>query len=315
VRNSVQQAFYRALTSQAAVALRQRLLGVTLDAVETAHQLANVGQADTPDVLQAEVEAEQAKLEFVNAQRQFIQEFRTLSAIAGKPELPVSPLRGELDHPPEIETEQQVAKIVSSSPAVKRAQQEVAVAEARLKDAQRESVPDLQLRAGEWWSGEITEGTQRAAGPMGFATAGINVPLWNRNQGNAEAAKADLERAKQDVIRTQLYLRQQSEPLAQQYLASRFEADRYRAQLIPRARRAYELYLMKYQQMAAAYPQVLVSQRTLFQLQIDYLRALSTVWISEVALENYSLSGGLEAPASDATMSTTINLPNGGGNE
>ena len=104
-------------------------------------------------------------------------------------------------------------------------------------------------------------------------------------------------------------------PLAQQYLASRFEADRYRTQLIPRARRAYELYLMKYQQMAAAYPQVLVSQRTLFQLQIDYLRALSTVWISEVALENYALSGGLEAPTSDATMSTTINLPNGGGNE
>ncbi len=315
VRNNVQQAFYRALASQAAVVLRQRLLHITLDAVETAHQLANVGQADAPDILQSEVEAEQAKVDFVRAQRQFIEDFRTVAAVANQPDLPVSPLQGDLEHAPELDPEQQVASIVASSPTVKRAQQEVAVAQARLKNAQREPVPDLQLRVGEWWSGEITGGTQRAAGPMSFATAGIDLPLWNRNQGNIEAAKADVERARQDVTRTQLYLKQEAEPLAQQYLASRFEVDRYRTQLIPRARRAYELYLMKYQQMAMAYPQVLVSQRTLFQLQIDYLHALSTVWTYGAALQNYTLSGGLEAPTSRGAMSTTINLPNGGGSE
>jgi cobalt-zinc-cadmium efflux system outer membrane protein len=313
VRNAVQQAFYHALTSQATVVLRQRLIGVTLDAVETAHQLANVGQADAPDVLQSEVEAEQAKVDFVRAQRQFLQDFRTLAAVVNQPDLPVSPLQGDLEHPPEIDAEQQVTHIVALSPTVKRALQEVAVAEAKLRDARREPVPDLQLRAGEWWSGEITEGTQRAAGPMSFATAGINLPLWNRNQGNIEAAQADLERAKQDVIRTQLYLKQESEPLAQQYLAARFEADRYRTQLIPRARRAYELYLMKYQQMAMAYPQVLVSQRTLFQLQIDYLHALSAVWTDGAALQNYTLDGGLDAVVGSGT--TTINPPNGGGSE
>jgi cobalt-zinc-cadmium efflux system outer membrane protein len=315
VRNNVEQAFDQALTSQATVVLRGRLLHVTLDALQTAHQLANVGQADAPDILQSEVEAEQAKVDFVRAQREYIQNFRTLAAVANQPELPVSPLTGDLEHPPQIDPEQQVATIVASSPEVKRAQAEVMVAQARLKDAHREPVPDLTLRVGEWWSGEITEGTQRAAGPMSFVTAGIDLPLWNRNQGNIEAAKADLERAREDVTRTQLYLKQESEPLAQQYLTAQFEADRYRTQLIPRARRAYELYLMKYQQMAMAYPQVLVSQRTLFQLQIDYLRALSTVWTYGAALQNYRLSGGLEAPMSTGATLTTINLPSSGGSE
>ncbi len=50
VHGDVQQAFYDALTAQATVQLRQRLLGVALDAVETVHQLANVGQADAPDI-------------------------------------------------------------------------------------------------------------------------------------------------------------------------------------------------------------------------------------------------------------------------
>ena len=65
VHADVQQAFYDALTAQATVHLRQKLLGIGLDAVETVHQLTNVGQADAPDILQTEVEAEQAKVDYV----------------------------------------------------------------------------------------------------------------------------------------------------------------------------------------------------------------------------------------------------------
>jgi cobalt-zinc-cadmium efflux system outer membrane protein len=72
---------------------------------------------------------------------------------------------------------------------------------------------------------------------------------------------------------------------------------------------------MKYQQMAAAYPQVLVSQRTLFQLQVDYLQALGTEWSNALALQNYTLTNGLEQPMAAGTDTTTLNLPTGGGNQ
>jgi outer membrane protein, heavy metal efflux system len=314
VHGDVQQAFYDALTAQATVQLRQRLLGVSLDAVETVHQLANVGQADAPDILQTEVEAEQAKVDYVTAQRQYLQAFRTLAVLAGKGNLPVSPLQGELEKTPDLNADQMVDSIVADSPTIKRAQQEAAVAQARLKDAKRESVPDLQLRAGEQYNGErVSENPAKPTGAQSFASAGINLPLWNRNQGNVGAAKAEIERAEQDVARAQLSLRQQAAPLAQSYLSAQFEADRYKTQLIPRAARAYELYLKKYQNMAQAYPQVLVSQRTLFQLQISYLMALHDVWRSAIALQNYTLSGGLDTPGSSGSSTTTINLPTPGG--
>ena len=95
--------------------------------------------------------------------------------------------------------------------------------------------------------------------------------------------------------------------------AAKFEVERYKTQLLPRAARAYELYLNKYQNMAQAYPQVLVSQRTLFQLQIHYLEALRDVWQSAIALQNYTLSGGLDTPMSRGSSSTSINLPAAGG--
>ena len=308
----VAQAFTTALTEQAMVQARQSLLKVALDAVATSHRLENLGEADAPDVLQAEVEAEQARIDFVQAQRMYLQAFAMLSAVAGAPRHEVHPLQGDLEQPPQLDTAQQVAAILADSPSLHRAQQAVAIAEARHKDARRESIPNLTLRAGEYYSGEQVEGSRKAAGPESFAEASIDLPLWNRNQGNVGAANADLERARQEVTRTRLELEQLAEPLAQQYLAARFTAERYRTELLPRSRRAYELYLMKYEQMGAAYPQVLASQRTFFQLRISYLQALHEEWRTALALQNYTLSNGLEQPMSAGQDNTQINLPTGG---
>jgi cobalt-zinc-cadmium efflux system outer membrane protein len=315
VHGDVTQAFYKTLAAQETVVVRRRLLKLTLDAVETVHQLANVGQADAPDILQSEVEAEQAKVDYVNAQREFLQNFRVLAALAGQSDLPASPLDGALDTIPDIDTDHIVETIIQGSPAVKQAQLEITVAEAKLKDAKRASVPDLQLKAGEQYNFEtVAVLPTKAAGPQSFASVGMNLPLWNRNQGSKQAAEADINRAQQDLQRLKLSLHQQAEPLVQMYLSSKFEADRYRTQLIPRAARAYQLYLQKYQSMAMAYPQVLVSQRTLFQLQASYIHALSGAWQNAIALQHYMLKGGLDAPVTTSAPAT-INLPGGGGTE
>jgi cobalt-zinc-cadmium efflux system outer membrane protein len=227
----------------------------------------------------------------------FIQKFKSLAALAGSPSAEITLLDAALDTPPEIDPAQAVETIVQQSPTVRQAQQEVAIAEARLKDAKREAVPDLQLRAGEQENLEALASVPgKKTGVQSFATAGIELPLWNRNQGSVRAAEAELEQARQEVTRTQLALRQQAEGLLQNYLSAKLEAERYRTALLPRARRAYELYLEKYQQMAQAYPQVIVSQRTLFGLEVRYIDSLDRTWQNAIALKNFALQGGLEKP-------------------
>ena len=297
VHSEVTQMFYHALSAQQTVLVRGRLLGLATDAAQTAHQLANVGQADSPDVLQAEVEAEQAAIDYTVAQRLFIERFKSLAAVAGTPATEVAPLDAALDAPPQIDPAQIVDTIVQQGPTVKQAQQQVAIAQARLKDAHRELVPDLQLKAGEQANLEaLPEAPGRKTGAQSFASVGIELPLWNRNQGNLRAAEADLDQARQEITRTQLSLRQQAEALLQNYLSAKEEADRYRTALLPRARRAYELYLNKYQNMAQAYPQVIVSQRTLFELEVHYIDSLDSIWQNAIALQNFTLQGGLEKP-------------------
>ncbi len=301
VHSDVTQMFYHALSAQQTVLVRGRLLGLANDAAQTAHQLANVGQADSPDVLQAEVEAEQAAIDYTVAQRLFLERFKSLAALAGNPSIEVAPLDAALDAPPQIDADHIVDLIVQQGPTVKQANQQVAIAEARMKDVRREVVPDLQLRAGEQANLEaLPEAPGRKTGAQSFASVGIELPLWNRNQGNVRAAEAELDQARQEITRTQLSLRQQAEALVQNYLSARLEAERYRTALLPRARRAYELYLGKYQNMAQAYPQVIVSQRTLFELEVHYIDSLDRIWQNAIALENFTLQGGLEKPAADS---------------
>jgi cobalt-zinc-cadmium efflux system outer membrane protein len=202
----------------------------------------------------------------------------------------LAPLDANLDSPPQIDAETILNILLERSPDVKQAQQQVAVAEAKLKQTRHEVVPDLQLRAGEQANLEaLPEAPGRKTGAQSFASAGIELPVWNRNQGNVQAAQAELESARLEVTRTQLAIRRQAEPLLQNYLASREEAERYQQDLLPRARKAYELNLEKYQGMAQAYPQVIVSQRTLFGLEVHLIDALDNAWQNAIALQNFTL--------------------------
>ncbi|SFS20510.1 Outer membrane efflux protein [Granulicella pectinivorans] len=297
VKNDVTRAFYAALVAQAVVEVRKQMAGVALDAVETVHQLANVGQADAPDILQTEVEAEQAKVDFVAAQRRYLEEFAVLAAVSGRQDLGVSRVAGDLEALPEMDAEKMAASIGDSNPMVKRLEQQVGVSEAQLRAAQREVIPNVVVRAGEQYNFEhVTDFPARAAGPQSFASASVTLPVWNRNQGSVAANEAEVERARQEVVRARLALRQKAEPVAQAYLAARFAADRYKTEMLPRAQRAYELYKVKYDAMALPYPQVLHSQLNLLQMQIGYLTTLGDAWQSGVDLQYGVLHGGLEMP-------------------
>ena len=313
VRSAVQVQFYSALARLRIVEVQRKLLDIANDAAATAHQLANVGQADAPDVLQAEVESEQAKLEFLKAQREYIQSYEELAAVAGEPQVPLTLLKGDLDHPPAIDTDRYLDELQHNSPSLKRAQQSALRADAELARDKREAIPDLSLRAGVQQNRELLEASMHAVGVQSFATAGIQIPIFNRNQGNVQAAKAQVEREREEVARVRLQLVQTAQPMLQQYLINRLEEERYRTELIPRAQRAYELYLGKYRNMAAAYPEVIVSQRTLFQLENSYARALGELWTTAVQLQNYLLADGMSAPRASGSTSTLVNLPTGGG--
>src|SRR6202795_5043967 len=298
VVTNVRMSYIQALAAQQMLELRQSLSKLAEDAVETSHQLANVGQADAPDVLESEVEAQQAQLAVIMAERNQQRVWKALAAVVGNPRLPLIKLEGKLEDASSVDADELVGKIVNESPAVRIAELGVKRAEAALARAKRETIPDLQLRGGLQRNGELlSEPNGRPVGLQGFAEAGVRIPIFNRNQGNIATAKADAERAKREVERVKLVLRERAASVVQNYAFSQTAVDRYKNQMIPRAQKACEMYTKKYQDMAAAYPQVLIAQRTLMQLKVSYITALENLATSSLSLQSYLLTDGLEAPA------------------
>ena len=298
VVTNVRMSYIQALAAQQTLELRQHLSKLAEDAVATSHQLANVGQADAPDVLESEVEAQQAELAVTMAEQNQQRVWKALAAVVGNPRLPLMKVEGKLEDTPPVNADELVEKIVNESPAVRIAELGVKRAEAALARAKREPIPDLQLRGGLQQNGELlSEPSGRPVGLQGFADVGVRIPLFNRNQGNIATVKADAERAKREVERVKLVLRERAASVVQSYTFSQTAVDRYKNQMIPRAQKAYEMYTKKYQNMAAAYPQVLIAQRTLMQLEVSYITALESFATSSLSLESYLLTDGLEAPS------------------
>jgi cobalt-zinc-cadmium efflux system outer membrane protein len=313
VATNVRMSYIQALAAQQSLELRQNLRKLAEDAVETSHQLANVGQADAPDVLESEVEAEQAQLAVTMAEQNQQRVWKALAAVVGNPRLPLRKLEGKLEDTPPVNADELVERIVNESPAARIAELGVKRAEAALARAKREPIPDLQLRGGMQQNGELlSEPHGRSVGLQGFAEVGVRIPIFNRNQGNIATAKADAERAKREVERVKLVLRERAASVVQNYTFSQTAVDRYKNQMIPRAQKAYELYTQKYQSMAAAYPQVLIAQRTLMQLEVSYITALENFATSSLSLQSYLLTDGLEAPSQPGGIDQPvreINIP------
>jgi outer membrane protein, heavy metal efflux system len=261
--------------------------------VQISRELANVGQADKPDLLAAEIEAQRADLALVSARNAQTRTWRQLAAAVNDLSLKTAPLDADIEKTPPLDAEAAVQKIFAESPELRAAEIGSTRSDLALRRAKVEKVPDLMIRGGVRYNRELLEqsagGGLRPVGREGFFDIGVEVPIFNRYQGRVDAAKADAERSRLEVERTKLSLRARLAAVYKEYTDARTASERYRSSMLPAARQAYDLYTASFRQMAAAYPQVLIAQRNLFQLQEDYVTALVTCWKSYVEIQGLLL--------------------------
>jgi cobalt-zinc-cadmium efflux system outer membrane protein len=301
VLNSVRILYYEALGAQQRVDLRAELARIAREAVKTTSELLNVGQADRPDYLASEIEEKQVELDLINAENDFEQMWRLLTSAVGSPHMKPARLVGNLEEGlPSLDQETLMATLLRESPEIKSARAEVERARAVVARARADRAPDLFLRGGIGYSNERLETpagpSDRKTGPEASIEIGITLPIFNRNQGGISAAQAELAIAERELNRLDLTLRVRLAQAFRDYNNARSAVERYRQVMLPRAERAYQMYLASFRQMAAAYPQVLISQRTMFQVREDYLDALVSLHQNAISIEGFLLTGALDPP-------------------
>jgi cobalt-zinc-cadmium efflux system outer membrane protein len=291
--NAVRMLFYEALGAERLVQVRRDLSGIGGEAVGTTEQLFNIGQADRPDLLEAEVEAQRMQLDLIRAENERERVWRVLAAVVGDPALPRAPLVGDLEaEVPSVREDELLEQLLRDSPEVKAARASVDRARAAVEGARAVKIPNVRLRGGVGYNFERA-GAGRDVGTEFFVEVGIPLPLFNQNQGGIASAEAELARAEAEIRRLELELRSRFAGVVRTYRDAVQLAERYQRDVLPRAQRAYQLYLGSFQRMAASYPQVLIAQRTLGQVRADYVRALVDAWQNAVVIQGFLLTGAL----------------------
>lgn len=287
---NVRVLYYQALAAQERITVRTRLLSVATETVETSRELHNIGVARESELLQAQVEAERARLALNQATAERARVWQQLGAMVGDPQLTVARiLAGTLEAlPARLDPGVELQRLLEQSPDIEFANAGVGRAEAMLRRQRAERVPNLNIAVGPSYDFN----SRQVIGEVDLA---LPLPLFNRNQGNIQAARAEVDRARAEVERVRLSVRNRFGPAFTRYETSLRFVEDYRTKVLPTAARAHELALEAYRRNAESFDQVLSAQRTFFQTQADYIEALQEVQESLASIRGFFQEAGLGA--------------------
>jgi len=298
VETAIDIAYYRVLDAQELLELRRDLTQIALSYQQFQAQLANTGQVDETEKLQSEIDVQQIRLAALKQENFLRQQWRVLAAVIGQPDLPQSIVAGDLEHGwPEIDQQKILHTITQHSPATRIATADTTRASADLTRAKSQVIPDLNLLGGLEHNYEPVGPVTRATGWEGLAELSVQIPIFNRNQGNIAEAQAELDRSQLETQRIQLLLRERAASVLDEYATAMVIATQYRDEILPRAKKANTLMTEKYGQMQANYLRMLDVRRKDFEVAAEYVQALETVWVSSLTLQGFLFTDGLEAPA------------------
>ncbi|SFO36539.1 TolC family protein [Nitrosospira briensis] len=161
-----------------------------------------------------------------------------------------------------------LSESVLASPMAGRARKGIEHRKALLEVEQTRRVPNITIGGGmikHWESGGTT------------GVVGISMPLqiFDRNQGNVREAHERLNKALDEQAATDLRLKTELVQAYETLSAVQNEITILRSEILPAAKSAFEVTNKGYELGKFGFLEVLDAQRTLFQNQVLYVRALA----------------------------------------
>jgi cobalt-zinc-cadmium efflux system outer membrane protein len=197
------------------------------------------------------------------------------------PQLPIESLYGDLSAElPQMTLEETQQGAATLNALVGIAELEVHRWRILLERAAVEPSPTFNIMAG--YQRQVAPAIHDQA--VGQVT--MTVPLWDKNQGNIRAAKANLGKAVAEVHRVQLELAAQAAAAVGRYQSAEQLALKYLREILPKSRESVELTQNLYQRGEIDFLRLLSAQRTLNEVNLGYIDAQAARWDAAAEIAN-----------------------------
>ena len=265
----------RALQAFIDVLAGQRRLQLASQAVELAAQAADAvgkrviaGKVSPVEETKAKLAAGAARIEAEQAARELASARKRLSAMWGNPAPRFTEALGDLELLVQIPAFEQLAQRARDNPELARAAAEVGRREALLDGERAKRIPDFTLGAG-------VKRIQESRENLPLFTLSMPIPLFDRNQGNMQEALHRLGKARDESASTVTRLQAELGQTYERLMAVEMEIKTLREELLPGAKSAFDAATKGYQLGKFGFLDALDAQRTLFQSNQQYVRALA----------------------------------------
>ncbi|HEV3386834.1 MAG TPA: TolC family protein [Gemmata sp.] len=291
VIGTVRATYCETLALERRIEILGKLVQLADEAVQYGKNLLENKQIARLDLLQLEVERERFRAEFEAAGRELPSLGRKLAAAVGDPRLPIGQLRGSMEMLPNYDPNATMETILATHPDLRIARIGVDRAQAALRRAKVEPIPNFSLTAGyvrqyEFNSNDFT---------IGFS---MPLSLWNRNQGNIQAAEAELGAANFEVARVENDLTDRIATSFRIYSSAQTRAERYRMDILPRAEETHDLSLKAFKGGQFEYLRVIQAQRAVAEARLEYNKSLGEAWKAAADLSGLLLEESWLGPSS-----------------
>ncbi|MCH8830362.1 MAG: TolC family protein [Planctomycetes bacterium] len=290
VLTSVRVAFYDALVAQETVKIAKELLEVSQQGLETTETQKKAQKVSDVDVLQAKVELNEALILLRKANNRKRAAWKQLRALIGQPDLAETSLQGDWEPASaQLDAETALQKILSESPEITAAQQDVSRAYAAWQRAIAQPTPNVTVQGGLQYDFDTNHSIVNLQ-------MSLPIPVRNANQGNIHAAESEWIAASRELERRKLAIRNRFAAAYERYANANYEVERYKSDIIPNAAESLRLIKEVFEKGEASYLRLLTAQRSNSEAQVRYRIASRAWWTAKLEIDGLLLMGGLKNP-------------------
>jgi cobalt-zinc-cadmium efflux system outer membrane protein len=277
----VRRNYYSVLAAERSFTVARALATLSNDVYT--YQVARLrgGEGAAYEPLQARVLAVQARASLLQAQNRLISAWRQLAATLSTPNMPPTALAGSLDSGvPRFIAADVLTRVLANHTDVRIADRGISRAQLNLRLAEVTPRPDVDLH----YQVEYDK-TAQPNNAMHGVSIGVQLPLWNRNQGSIREAQANLARASDEPERVRNDLTTQVAAAFERYDNNRALVLMYRDQIIPDQVRAYRSLYFRYSTEKPDdmnFNDVVTAQQTLADAIRSYIDSIGNLWDSVV---------------------------------
>ncbi|MDB5392053.1 MAG: TolC family protein [Planctomycetaceae bacterium] len=264
---AVRQDFYSTLSVQQREAILGTILTLAKRSEKTSQDLFKAEQVSETDLLLLRVERQRAEASLQSVQMLRKGRLKQLAATMGVPQIRIDKVDGDLAIPiPEFDDASVLNEVVSNSPFVQIANIDVNRAMLLLQRAELEPKPNFTVQGGYQF-------TQNAPHDQALVGVYVDIPIWNRNQGNIMAAGAAVRRtvAMRDQVQNSL-TRQLADAISR-FRSANEQVRKYEEGILPDAKRTLTLVQSAYARGQFDISRLLQTQRSYFEANLDYINA------------------------------------------